>query len=78
VKQILPAAAEDRPVSQPQKLTRLGQDLTNYFAVVVELSNSDGALREGMTGTAKISGPARPLAWHAARSAWRWLQSQIW
>jgi putative peptide zinc metalloprotease protein len=78
VKQILPAATDDRPVAQPEKLTRLGQDLTNYFAVVVELPNSDGALREGMTGTAKVSWKSRPLAWHAARGAWRWLQSQVW
>ena len=78
VKQILPAAAGDRPVTQPEKLTRLGQDLTNYFAVVVEVPNSDGVLREGMTGTAKISWQTRPLAWQAARGAWRWLQSQVW
>jgi putative peptide zinc metalloprotease protein len=78
VEQILPAAAQDRPVAQPEKLTRLGQDLTNYFAVVVEIPNSDGALREGMTGTAKISWQTRPLAWQAVRGAWRWFRSQIW
>jgi len=78
VDRILPAAAQDRPVAQPQQLTRLGQDLTNYFAVVMEFPNPDGSLTEGMTGTAKISGKTRPLAWLAARGAWRWVRSQIW
>jgi putative peptide zinc metalloprotease protein len=78
VERILPAAALDRPVGQPQKLSRLGQDLTNYFAVVMEFPNSDGTLTEGMTGTAKISGGASPLAWQAARGAWRWVRSQVW
>jgi len=78
VDRILPAAAQDRPVAQPQQLTRLGQDLTNYFAVVMEFPNPDGSLTEGMTGTAKISGKTRPLAWQAARGAWRWVRSQIW
>ena len=35
VEQILPAASIDAPVSQTQKLTRLGQELTNRFAVVM-------------------------------------------
>ena len=78
VEQILPAAALDRPVSQPQKLVRLGQDLTNYFAVVMEFPNTDGSLREGMTGTAKISSKSYPLAWQFGRSLWRWLRGQIW
>jgi len=78
VYQIMPAAAQDRPVSQPAALSRMGQDLTNYFAVVVEIPNSDGALREGMTGTAKISGQRRPLAWHAAKAGARWVESQVW
>jgi putative peptide zinc metalloprotease protein len=78
VEQILPAAALDRPVSQPQKLQRLGQDLTNYFAVVMDFPNPDGSLREGMTGTAKISAKSYSLAWQFGRSAWRWLHSQMW
>ena len=56
VDQILPAAAADRPVSETQDLQRLGQQLTNYFAVDMEFANPDGSLREGMTGTAKIAG----------------------
>ncbi len=78
VERILPAATKDRPVAQPQQLSRLGQDLTNYFAVVLEFPNPDGSLSEGMTGTAKISGKSHPLAWQAARGAWRWIRSQVW
>ncbi len=78
VDQILPAAAPDRPVAQPQRLSRLGQDLTNYFAVVMEFPNPDSSLSEGMTGTAKISGKTLPLAWQAARGVWRWVRSQVW
>jgi putative peptide zinc metalloprotease protein len=78
VEQILPAAAVDRPVSQPQKFERMGQELTNYFAVVMDFPNRDASLREGMTGTAKISGKSYPLAWQAGRGIWRWLRSQIW
>ncbi len=78
VAQVLPAAAPDRPVAQPQELERLGQDLTNYFAVITVFPNPDGSLREGMTGTAKIAGGSRPLAWQAGRAVWRWLRSQVW
>jgi len=78
IERILPAAASDQPVADTQKLVRLGQDLTNYFAVVMEFPNPDGSLREGMTGTSKISAQSYPLAWHAGRSTWRWLRSQVW
>jgi putative peptide zinc metalloprotease protein len=78
VDQILPAAAEDRPVAQPHKLERMGQELTNYFAVVVDFPNPDGSLREGMTGTARISAKSSPLVWKVGRESWRWLRSQVW
>jgi putative peptide zinc metalloprotease protein len=78
VEQILPAAALDRPIVQPQASERMGQELTNYFAVVMDFPNSDGSLTEGMTGTAKIAGKAHPVAWQAGRGAWRWMGSQIW
>jgi putative peptide zinc metalloprotease protein len=79
VEKILPAAAPDRPVAELTRPERAGQDLTNYFAVVLEFPNQDGVLREGMTGTAKIYTNRRfPVAWQAARSAWRWLGSQVW
>jgi putative peptide zinc metalloprotease protein len=78
VDQILPAAAMDAPVSQTQKLTRLGQELTNRFAVVMVFPNPDGTLTGGMTGVAKITAKSRPLAWQFGRSAWHWLRSQVW
>jgi multidrug resistance efflux pump len=78
VEQILPAAALDRPVSDPKRIERYGQELTNYFAVVLRFENKDGRLREGMTGTAKIYGKRYPLAYHWLRGGWRWLRSQVW
>lgn len=78
VNQILPAAATDRPVGKPEQLQRLGQQLTNYLAVEMVFANPDGSLTEGMTGTAKIAGKSYPVAWQAARGAWRWLRSQVW
>ena len=78
VAQILPAASVDRPVSQPDKVERMGHELTNYFALVVDLPNADGSLREGMTGTAKISGRHRPIAWQVTRSVWRWIRGLVW
>jgi putative peptide zinc metalloprotease protein len=78
VENILPAAAVDRPVTHPQVLERLGQQLTNYFGVEVLIPNPDGSLREGMTGTAKIDAKNYPIAWQFGRSLWRWGQSQFW
>jgi putative peptide zinc metalloprotease protein len=78
VEQILPAASTDAPVSQTQKLTRLGQELTNHFVVVMAFQNSDGSLSGGMTGVAKITVKNRPLAWQVGRSIWLWLRSQVW
>ena len=78
VDQILPAAAADVPVSQTQKLMRLGQELTNHIAVVMEFPNPDGSLIEGMTGTAKITTKSRPLGFQFLRTVWHWLRSQIW
>ena len=78
VEKILPAAAIDHPVTQTQDLERLGQKLTNYFAVEMEFPNPDGSLREGMTGTARIAGKSSPLAWQFCRATWRWAKSQIW
>lgn len=63
---------------EPQKLERMGQELTNYFAVVMAFPNPDGSLTEGMTGEAKISGRNYPLVWQVGRGAWRWIRSQVW
>jgi multidrug resistance efflux pump len=78
VEKILPAAALDRPVTQTADLEKLGQKLTNYFAVEMEFPNPDGSLREGMTGTARIAGKHYPLGAQFCRGAWRWAKSQIW
>ena len=78
VEKILPASAADRPVTEPAKLERRGQELTNYFAVVLEFPNEEGMLREGMTGTAKISGESYASGWRAARAVWRWAKSLVW
>lgn len=78
VDKILPAAALDHPVAQTEKLERLGQELTNFVAVEMEIPNPDRSLREGMTGKAKISGPRRSLAWQAGQATWRWVRSQFW
>jgi putative peptide zinc metalloprotease protein len=77
VEQILPAATLDRPVAHPEKFAEMGQELTNYFALVVNLQNTDDSLREGMTGTAKLSRKRLPLAWIAGRGAWRWLRGRV-
>jgi len=75
IQEILPAAAADRPISDPKTLERKGQVLTNYFAVVMEVENPDGRLQEGMTGTAKIYGGGAPLAVRAVRAVGRWVAS---
>lgn len=78
VEQIMPAAAQDQPIADPTVRERYGQELTNYVAVIAELPNPDRSLREGMTGTAKIYSPSKPIAWQAARGLWRWVRSQVW
>ena len=78
VGRIYPASALDHPVTETENLERLGQKLTNYFAVDMEFANPDGSLREGMTGTAKVSGKRTSLAGQASRAMWRWAHSQAW
>ncbi|HEV2289110.1 MAG TPA: HlyD family efflux transporter periplasmic adaptor subunit [Candidatus Acidoferrales bacterium] len=78
VDRIMPAMASDRPVGDPTALTRYGQELANYMAVIADLPNPDGSLREGMTGTVKIYSPARSIVWQVGRGTWRWLRSQFW
>ncbi len=78
VRAIMPAASSLRPVGAPVKLERKGQEITNFFEVTLEFPNPDGALKEGMTGTAKIYGRRLPLAWRAGREGWRWIRSLVW
>jgi putative peptide zinc metalloprotease protein len=77
VEQILPAVAPDQPISDQEKPRRFGQQLTNYLALIVTVQNPDGLLREGMTGTAKISAGSHSLTWITARNSWRWLRRQV-
>jgi putative peptide zinc metalloprotease protein len=78
IERVYSAATADQPVAQTQRLERLGQDLSNYFAVVVAVRNTDGSLVEGMTGTAKIYSGRSPVAWRWGRGLWRWARSQVW
>jgi putative peptide zinc metalloprotease protein len=78
IRQIMPAASSERPVAEPTQVERKGQELTNFFEVVMEFPNPHGELKEGMTGTARIYGRRYPLAWRALRSGWRWARSLVW
>ena len=78
IEQVMPAASLNRPLSAPEKLERNGQELANFFEVDMEFPNPDGALWEGMTGTARIYGRRYPLAWRFGRASYRWIHSLIW
>ena len=78
VRQIMPAASSERPVAEPSRVERKGQELTNFFEVVMEFPNPRGELKEGMTGTARIYGKRYPLALRALRASWRWARGLIW
>ena len=79
VAQIMPATSLDRPLGALKEEKVAGQQTTNYIAVIVDIPNPDGALKEGMTGTAKIFGPRKyPLAWQAGRAVWRWARMEVW
>jgi multidrug efflux pump subunit AcrA (membrane-fusion protein) len=78
IRQIMPAASSERPLAEPNKVERKGQELTNFFEVVMEFPNPNGGLKEGMTGTARIYGKRYPLALRALRAGWRGARSLIW
>jgi len=78
IRQIMPAASSERPLAEPNKVERKGQELTNFFVVVMEFPNPNDGLKEGMTGTARIYGKRYPLALRALRAGWRWAGSLIW
>jgi hypothetical protein len=78
VDEIMPAAALDRPVGDPETPTQNGQPLSNYIAIVMRFPNPNGLLLEGRTGTAKILGHRRPIAWRSARGIWRWVRTYAW
>jgi putative peptide zinc metalloprotease protein len=78
IRQIMPAASSERPLAEPNKVERKGQELTNFFEVVMEFPNPGGELKEGMTGTARIYGKRYPVALRALRAGWRWARALIW
>jgi putative peptide zinc metalloprotease protein len=78
IRQIMPAASSERPLAEPDKVERKGQELTNFFEVVMEFPNPNGELKEGMTGTARIYGQRYPVAIRALRAGWRWVRGLIW
>ena len=63
---------EEVPAGSRAQLKVLPYPYRTYAGSVAQV------LREGMTGTAKVAGRSRPLAWQAGRGAWRWLRSQVW
>jgi multidrug efflux pump subunit AcrA (membrane-fusion protein) len=78
VRQIMPAASPERPLAEPNKVERKGQELTNFFEVVLEFPNPKGELKDGMTGTARIHGRRYPVALRAVRAGWRWARGLVW
>jgi putative peptide zinc metalloprotease protein len=78
IRQIMPAASSERPLAQPTKIERKGQELTNFFEVVMEFPNPKGELKEGMTGTARIYGKRYPVALRIVRAGWRWARGLVW
>jgi putative peptide zinc metalloprotease protein len=53
------SSAIDPELSQTEKLK--GLSVPNFYVIDMPLSNSEGALRPGMVGTARIYGPRRSL-----------------
>lgn len=43
----------------------------NVFIAEVQLTNSDGSLRPGMQGTARVVGPRRTVAWNLFHKPWQ-------
>ncbi len=78
IRQIMPAASSERPLAEPNKVERKGQELTNFFEVAMEFPNPNGELKEGMTGTARIYGRRYPVAIRALRAGSRWVRGLIW
>ncbi len=48
-------------------------DSENVFLAEALVENTDGHLRPGMRGTAKISGPQRPIIWILLHRPWQYL-----
>jgi multidrug efflux pump subunit AcrA (membrane-fusion protein) len=53
------------------------RDSENVFVAEVEISNTDGALRPGMNGRARITSRIRPLGWIWFHKAWYALRNFV-
>lgn len=53
------------------------RDRSNVFIAELRLPNSDGQLRPGMKGRAKVAGPSRPLWWNLFHKAWEALALRL-
>jgi len=55
-----------------------GLALPNFYVAQVEVDNSEGRLKTGMVGTARIYGERRTLGGLAWQEAWRFVIRKIW
>jgi putative peptide zinc metalloprotease protein len=53
-------------------------DDRHAFRVLVRVANPDGALRSGMTGSARIGASWRPFLWRPLAPLVRWLRFKLW
>jgi multidrug efflux pump subunit AcrA (membrane-fusion protein) len=71
---------EGRPIAaqiqQLQPRSELRQD-RNVFIAKVTIDNPDKTFRPGMRGTARITGPRRPLAWNLFHKPWEYAVSRM-
>ena len=49
----------------------------NIFRCEIQIDNSDGRLRPGFKGTARIDGPKNSLAWNLFHKPWGFLKSRL-
>ena len=71
---------EGRPIAaqiqQLQPRSELRQD-RNVFIAKVTIDNPDKTFRPGMRGSARITGPRRPLAWNLFHKPWEYAVSRM-
>lgn len=53
-------------------------DESHAFRVLVRVANPDGALRPGMTGSARVSAAWRPFLWRFLAPLSRWVRFKTW
>lgn len=55
-----------------------GQQPPRFYVFNLEVENEDGAMRPGMTGTARVYGGRRTLIGLAARTCWEFTARKLW